>query len=228
MAGKSIPRVASYDVREAAGGLSSVEWRIQVKRAVLLVHDAQEYFVRAYGGEEPLPTVLRNMKQLTAAARAVGVPAVYTVQAPSKDTAQRGLLRDFWGPGMGSDREDAEVVRDVAPMEGDLVLPKAKYSAFFRTDLERALADMGRDQLVICGVYAHIGCLATAADALMRDVQAFLVADAVAAFSAEQHAWALRHAGATCARVMDADSVLAELDAGEPLRATKAAGTALE
>ncbi|MFI9121224.1 isochorismatase family protein [Streptomyces bikiniensis] len=45
-----------------------------------------------------------------------------------------------------------------------------------------------------CGVYAHLGVLPTAADAFMNDVQPFVVADAVADHSAEEHGMALRWA----------------------------------
>jgi bifunctional isochorismate lyase / aryl carrier protein len=50
-----------------------------------------------------------------------------------------------------------------------------------------SFAERGRDQLVGTGVYAHIGCQATAVEAFMRDVRAFLVADAVAEFSRRHH-----------------------------------------
>lgn len=67
-----------------------------------------------------------------------------------------------------------------------------RHNAFLRSHLGRLLRSEGRDQLIVCGVHAHLGVLLTAADASMNDIQPFVVADAVADFSAEEHALALR------------------------------------
>jgi bifunctional isochorismate lyase/aryl carrier protein len=87
----------------------------------------------------------------------------------------------------------------LAPGPDDVVLTKWRYSAFVRTDLADRLLPAGRDQLIITGVYAHIGCQATAVEAFSRDVQPFLVADAVADFSAEHHRAAVTYAAQRCA-----------------------------
>lgn len=93
------------------------------------------------------------------------------------------------------------------PRDGDTLLTKWKYSAFVRTDLLERLREQGRDQLVVTGVYAHIGVLMTARYAWMRDVQAFVVADAVADFSEREHRMALEWAAGRCAVVTTTDRV---------------------
>ncbi len=60
---------------------------------------------------------------------------------------------------------------------------------------------------------AHIGCLLTAAEAFMLDMQAFLVGDALADFSQEEHEMALKYATGRCAKVVDTTTVLDELKA---------------
>ena len=70
------------------------------------------------------------------------------------------------------------------------------------------MRDQGRDQLVVVGVYAHIGVMTTACDAWMRDIQAFVVADAVADFSREDHEMALRWAAGRCAMVVTTDQAV--------------------
>ena len=67
------------------------------------------------------------------------------------------------------------------------------------------------DQLVICGVYAHLGCLITAYDAFSHDIETFLAADAVADFSAQHHAMALANAAAGCAVVSATTDLLDQL-----------------
>ncbi|WP_326827313.1 MULTISPECIES: isochorismatase family protein [unclassified Streptomyces] len=88
-----------------------------------------------------------------------------------------------------------------------------RHNAFLRSHLGRMLRSAGRDQLIVCGVYAHLGVLLTAADAFMHDIQPFVVADAVADFSAEEHSMALRWA-ARSGVVCTTDGLLRDLQIG--------------
>ncbi|MEN3584470.1 MULTISPECIES: isochorismatase family protein [unclassified Streptomyces] len=205
----ALPKITPYPM-PTTGELppNRVDWSVDPDRAVLLVHDLQNYFLSAYDRDRsPIPELLRNVAALKARAAALGVPVLYTAQPGGQTPQQRGLQQDFWGPGLPADPEAQAIADAVAPGPDDTVLTKWKYSGFARTDLADRLSALGRDQLVVTGVYAHIGVLMTACDAWMRDIPAFVVADAVADFSAEEHAMALRWAAGRCAVVTTAESV---------------------
>lgn len=86
---------------------------------------------------------------------------------------------------------------------------KWRYSAFFRSGLLERMRAHGRDQLIICGVYAHVGVLMTAVDAFTHDLETFLAADAVADFSAADHRLALDYAARCCAVVRTVKELVA-------------------
>ena len=208
----TIPTVASYALPTAAEfPVSKVKWALQPARAVLLVHDMQDYFLRFYGDDSALKTALvANLAALCTWARAHGVPVVYTAQPVEQSPQDRALLNDMWGPGLTmADPALAAVSGPLAPQPGDTVLTKWRYSAFQRSNLQDLMQQWGRHQLLIGGVYAHIGCLMTAVEAFMRDIQPFMVGDAVADFSAEEHAMALRYVAGRAGRVVATAEVLA-------------------
>ncbi|MEV4503956.1 isochorismatase family protein [Streptomyces klenkii] len=203
----ALPAIAPYPMPRAADlPANKVAWTADPARAVLLVHDLQNYFLDAFeAGASPVTELLANVAAVKKDCDRLGVPVVYSAQPGGQSPAERGLQQDFWGPGLPDDERAGAIADAVAPTEGDTVLTKWKYSAFVRTDLAERMAAQGRDQLIIVGVYAHIGVMMSACDAWMRDIQPFLVADAVADFSAEDHATALRWAAAKCAVVTTTD-----------------------
>ncbi|MFF9347698.1 isochorismatase family protein [Streptomyces sp. NPDC014734] len=206
----ALPAIAAYAM-PAADELPAnrVAWTPDPRRALLLVHDLQNHFLGAFTPDaSPLVELLANTGRLTGRARKLGIPVVYSVQPGGRSPAQRGLQQDFWGPGLPGDPYARAIPAAVTPQVGDTVLTKRKYSAFARTRLLGRMRELGRDQLVVAGVYAHIGVMVTACDAWTHDVQTFLVADAVADFSREDHDIALRWAAGQCAAVTTTDALL--------------------
>ncbi|WP_433528277.1 isochorismatase family protein [Micromonospora sp. CA-263727] len=196
---------------------SRARWTLASGRAALLVHDMQEYFARVYRpGSVALESAVSATASLLRVARQHGVPVVYTAQPGDQDPAGRGLQADLWGPGLRAVPADTQILPQLAPQPGDRVLTKHRYSAFARTDLAQWLRERGRDQLVVTGIYAQFGVLATALDAFCRDIAPFVVADAVAAFDRSGHLRALRQAADSCAVVTTAAAVRSALAAGEP------------
>ncbi|PZQ20375.1 MAG: 2,3-dihydro-2,3-dihydroxybenzoate synthetase [Sphingopyxis macrogoltabida] len=210
---RRLPSIAGYTLPgEAELPASRPDWSLDRDRAALLVHDMQNYFVDAFTpGVEPIVTITAHIAQLVGGARAAGVPVFYTAQNGDQDRRDRGLQADLWGPGMREAPEHQPIVAALEPAAGDHVLVKHRYSAFQRSNLEVLMRARGRDQLIICGIYAHIGCLFTAAEAFQRDIEPFFVADALGDFSRAWHDAALAQAADCCAVVLSARQVLERL-----------------
>ncbi|MCC5466788.1 isochorismatase [Pelosinus baikalensis] len=197
----AIPAISPYSMPMASDfPQNKVSWKANPKRSVLLIHDMQQYFLNAYTlGESPIIQLIENIQLLKAQCTELGIPVVYTAQPGDQRPEDRALLQDFWGPGLADDPSQTKVIDEITPNASDTVLTKWRYSAFKRTKLMEIMQEQGRDQLIICGVYAHIGCLLTACDAFMQDVEAFFVCDAVADFSADHHKMAMTYAADRCA-----------------------------
>ncbi len=206
----AIPLIESYRMPIRAQLPANIpNWKIDPKRAVLLIHDMQNFFVRKIPAENPRPSLLENIKFLREHCKTYGIPVAYTAQPGDMTENERGLLKDFWGSGMKADRHDREVVNELSPDAEDWVLTKWRYSAFFKSDLLKKIRASGRDQLIICGVYGHIGILTTALEAFSNDIQTFLIANALADFSEKHHLKTLNYAAKSCAVVLLTDEVFA-------------------
>ena len=205
----SIPSLPSYAMpREPAR--NRVDWRPETRRAALLIHDMQDYFLGKYDvAREPIPDLIAAIVHLCDRCRDLGIPVFYTAQPPVQPEADRALLNDFWGPGLTAPehQDGARIVAALSPRPEDTVLTKWRYSAFQRSDLRERLRAQGRDQLIITGVYAHIGCLSTALEAFMQDVQPFLVIDACADFSLADHHMAVTHVARCCGMSLTTDDI---------------------
>lgn len=210
-----LPRIAPYAMPDAAAlPEPRISWTIEPARAALLVHDMQAHFLAAFDvTREPVPELVANIDALAGACRRAGVPVIYSAQPPGQSVEQRGLLQPVWGDGIPAGSGGEEILPALAPHPGERVVTKWRYSALVRTDMLAHLAELGRDQLIVCGIYTHIGIAMTAAHAFMEDVRSVIAADAVADFSAQEQLTTLEWAGACCAGVTPTAALLAQLGA---------------
>jgi bifunctional isochorismate lyase/aryl carrier protein len=208
-----IPKIKHYDApKSVVLARPPLTWRIEPDRAALLVHDMQNYFLRAYESSLFVAQIVANIDRMRRTCHRLCVPTFYTAQRGGQDEGSRGLLLDFWGAGMPEEEEAQAIAHGLEPVEGkDQLLVKHRYSAFARSDLLERLKEQRRSQLIICGVYAHIGCLVTAFDAFMADIKPFFVSDALGDFSLDHHAMALRHVAHCSGKVLSTEQVLSEL-----------------
>jgi len=210
-----LPKIDAYAMPDPSELPSNrAAWQLDVNRAALLVHDMQGYFINAFPpAQSPVRELIANVRGLCDVARSASMPIYFSAQPGDQDPSSRGLLSDFWGPGLSKASFDQDIIPELNFREGpnEVRLTKQRYSAFQRTELLRSLRAHGRDQLIICGVYAHLGCLLTATEAFMNDVAPFFVADAVADFTVELHQMSLRYAAGRCALTLSTEQAISAL-----------------
>jgi nicotinamidase/pyrazinamidase len=88
--------------------------------------------------------------------------------------------------------EGALVYHELSPQDGDLIIKKRRYSAFYATMLDLALRELGIKELVLVGVCTNICVFYTAIEARNRGYEVTVLADAVATFDQEAHVFALK------------------------------------
>lgn len=205
-----LPTIESYTLPSADELPNArANWTPDASRMALLVHDMQQYFLAPFAANaSPIAPAIANLARIISQCRTRHIPIFYTAQKGNQERADRGLQAVLWGPGMRACPEHEAVIDELAPKPCDHVLVKHRYSAFQRTNLETLMRARGRDQLLVTGVYTHIGCTATVAEAFQLDIEPFIVADAGADFSRDDHMSALQWIARTCGVALTTEQLL--------------------
>lgn len=206
----SIKSIAAYPLPSSVDlPINKVSWPFEASKAALLIHDMQQYFVEFYGEDNHLINqVISHISALKAFCKSQSIPVYYTAQPKEQSDQDRALLNDMWGRGLPQYPEKKNIVDELAPDNDDIVLTKWRYSAFHRSPLAEIMESQGRDQLIICGIYGHIGVMQTAVDAFSNNIKPFLIADAIADFSVEDHIMALNYIAKNAGRVVCKDDIV--------------------
>lgn len=147
---------------------------------------------------------------LLAHVRARGLPVVFTRIVYAEDGSDTGLwcekvprLRDLTETAAAS-----QVVPELAPRPGELVIRKTQASAFFDTGLAAQLAWRGIDSLVMVGCTTS-GCVrASAIDAMSLNLRTVVVSDCVGDRAIDPHNANLFDLGQKYADLMTAAEVM--------------------
>jgi len=135
------------------------------------------------GGDEgtipELEAAADNAISIVKAARAAGLPVLFC-----DDAHIPGLDKEIglWGEHALAGTESAKPLTGFALQDSDFVIPKRRYDAFFQTDLDLTLREMGVDTLIVCGFDTNICVMHTLAGAFFRGYQTIVPADACATF----------------------------------------------
>ena len=148
---------------------------------------------------------------LLAAFRERGLPVLYPHVAPKNADTDGGRLAEKIPSIMGIDAAGYRFVEEVAPVPGDVLLPKKHPSAFFGTPLVSHLIDLGVDTLFVTGCTTR-GCVrASVADAFAYNFSVVVPEECVYDRSPTSHAVNLWDMNAKYADVMPLAEAIAKL-----------------
>jgi maleamate amidohydrolase len=154
---------------------------------------------------------MANIARLLAEFRRNGWPVLYPHVAPKNKATDSGRLAQKVPAIMDVAAKGYEFPAEIAPREGDVLLPKKHPSAFFATPLASHLIDLGADTLVVTGCTTS-GCVrGSVVDAFAYNFRALVPWDCVYDRSPTSHAVNLFDMAAKYADVGSMEEVLDKL-----------------
>lgn len=128
--------------------------------------------------------IVPAINKLTEVARRCSIPVIFSMdsflpgdfifQGKTKHHSIRGT-------------RGAEVTDLLTQLTTDMYLPKRRFSAFYKTDLDQTLRLYGVDTVAFCGITTHWCVLSSALDAVANDFHAVIIEDCCASVSREIH-----------------------------------------
>jgi len=161
---------------------------LDIKNCCLAVVDVQGKLAQLMHGKDAL---FKNIQILIQAAQILEIPILWCQQVP-----------DALGPTIP---EIAELLTDVEPMN------KAAFSCCGTDQFISKLNESARNQVLLCGIEAHICVYQTAGDLLVRGFNVNIVADAVSSRSPDNKQIALSRLAAEGASITSVEMALFEL-----------------
>ncbi|CAN3127627.1 cysteine hydrolase family protein [Mycobacterium sp. smrl_JER01] len=172
---------------------------IDPAKTMLLVIDMQKacvtpggaMYIESVGGAPEGKDVVQPVVNVIEAARAKGIPVVYSLWGLRPDGKDAGVAEAKWPAAMplstfpgawgngGDELDDA-----IKPLDDEPVFRKHRFSSFYGTPLNEYMRAAGADTLVIAGVSTGNCVITTAIDGANQDYKIVVLADTSAAIPA--------------------------------------------
>jgi ureidoacrylate peracid hydrolase len=201
--------------------MEKIPMKLGARSVALLVVDMQNAFCRDEGSSASigfdismLQAAVEPCVRLVAAARASGVPVIFTRYVYRPDYADGGILVKYMNPALASTKAlaagswDIEIIDALSPRDEEIVIDKNRPSAFIGTPIEHILSSLGMTQIVVCGVTTNACVESTVRDASQRDYEVFLAEDACGELERSRHEGAIAGMRFLFADIVTVDDVV--------------------
>jgi nicotinamidase-related amidase len=158
-----------------------------MKAALLIIDMLEDYFSEGYLAEIR-PSLTKSINQLVLLARRSGIPVIWVRQEFEPDLQDAFLFmrkENISKTIKGTDGARLLGELDRQPYDREVI--KKRYSAFFGTDLDKVLAALETDTVIIAGINTHACVRMAVIDAYQRDYEVLMVSDCVSSCDQEHH-----------------------------------------
>jgi len=184
------------------------EYQFNMESTALLVIDMQNDFCAHGGFGEKLGNdigevikIIPNIKSVINTCRSFNIQIIYTKEGhlPDLSDCPESKLRRSKAKGAGIGDLGSmgrimirgelgnDIVNELYPIEGDLIIHKPGKGSFYNTNLEEELETRGIKSLIVTGVTTHVCVHTTIREANDRGYECLLVEDCCAAYDRNDH-----------------------------------------
>ncbi|HVO84237.1 MAG TPA: hydrolase [Syntrophobacteria bacterium] len=188
---------------------------IDPKTSALVLIDLQKGITARTTAPRSSDVVVKNAARIAERFRTLAATVVLVHVAYSPDLRDM-LFPEADAPFRTKDspplpKDWAEFVAEIGPRQGDLIVTKRQWGAFYGTDLDLQLRRRGIGTIVLGGIATNMGVESTARDAFERGYELIFVEDAMSSMTAEWHTFSVTQIFPRIGRVRSTEEVLAAL-----------------
>jgi len=155
-----------------------------MRAAILIVDMVKDNLREEYPIAKEAKAIIPRINRLLREGRKKGIPIIFACDSfLPEDFIFRGKMK----PHSLRGTEGSQVIDEIEKGPGDVYLPKRRFSAFFKTDLDQTLRTWGVDTVAVGGITTNVCVLMTVMDALCHDFYAVWLEDCCAAHRREVH-----------------------------------------
>jgi nicotinamidase-related amidase len=185
------------------------ELQLDPRTTALVVIDLQRGIVARQSGPHSSADVVARSARLADAFREAGATVVLVNVAFAKD--RRDLLQppvDSPNPPHQPPPEWSQLVPEIGPHDGDILITKHQWGAFYGTELDLQLRRRGVRIIVLCGIATNFGVESTARDAWERGYAIVFAEDAMSGLTDGAHQFAISTIFPRIGRIRSTEEIL--------------------
>jgi len=195
------------------------EIEVNPKDTAILVIDLQKGFVNegAFCEVPAARKMLPRLQRLIDVCKKQSIPVIYTRM--SHQFIRSTVYPDLWPSHFHADgspilvpgSKEFELIEELKVEEGDILLDKDRYSAFFGTPLDLILKERGVKTLIVTGLASNVCCESTVREAFFLNYRVIFVDDLNVTLNDEMHRWAVENIRLVFGYVLSSDELIAKL-----------------